>query len=135
LHLDRFNQIDWHFQRARITAAVKTWGVRDVLVEVNSIGSPNFDELAREGLPVRAFSTTAQSKPPLIQSLALALEKSEIKLLDVPVATRELEAYEATRSTKTGRISYNAATGFHDDTVIARALMNQMRSAGIGVFI
>lgn len=133
--LDRFNQIDWHFQRARLANALSTWNVRNALVEVNSIGGPNFEELQRTGVSVMAFQTTAQTKGPLILSLALCFEKSEMKFLDIPVATRELEAYEATRSEVTGRITYNAPTGFHDDTVIARALMNEMRSRGPGIYI
>lgn len=135
VELDRFNQIDWHFQRARLAALLRKWCVRDCLVEMNSIGSPNFDELVRDGLQVRGFQTTAQSKPQIIQSLSLALEKEEMKFLDIPTATRELEAYEAKRSEQTGRISYNAPPGFHDDTVIARALMNEMRSKGSGIWL
>ena len=134
VELDRFNKIDWHFQRARLEGLIHKWRVQDCLVEVNSIGSPNFDELVRSGLAVTAFQTTAQSKPEIIQSLALALEKEEMKFLDIAIATRELEAYEAKRSEQTGRISYNAPTGFHDDTVIARALMNNMRTRGPGIF-
>lgn len=135
VELDRFNQIDWHFQRARLAALLQKWSVRDCLVELNSIGSPNFDELVRDGLQVRGFQTTAQSKPQIIQSLSLALEQEEMKFLDIPVATRELEAYEADRSEKTGRITYNAPKGFHDDTVMARALMNEMRSQGAGIWL
>lgn len=134
VELDRFNKIDWHFQRERLMLLLDKWNVRDCLVEVNSIGSPNFDELVRSGARVQAFQTTAQSKPEIIQSLALALEKEELKFIDNPVATRELEAYEAKRSTTTGRTSYNAPTGFHDDTVIARALMREMLGKGPGIF-
>jgi hypothetical protein len=54
--------------------------------------------------------------------------------IDDPIATRELEAYEAKRNETTGRISYNAPAGFHDDTVIARALMNRMRTQGPGIY-
>lgn len=135
VYLDRFNQIDWHFQRERLANALSTWNVRNALVEVNSIGGPNFEELLRTGVSVMAFQTTAQTKGPLILSLALCFEKSEMKFLDIPIATRELEAYEANRSEVTGRITYNAPSGFHDDTVIARALMNEMRSRGPGIYI
>lgn len=135
VYLDRFNKIDWHFQRQRLAAALSKWNVRNALVEVNSIGGPNFEELQRTGVQVMPFQTTAQSKGPLILSLALAFEKSEVQFLDVPIATRELEAYTAERSEKTGRITYNAPKGFHDDTVIARALMNEMRSRGPGIYI
>lgn len=135
LYLDRFNQIDWHFQRERLKVAFKMWDVKNAMVELNSIGSPNFDELVRAGLPVRGFQTTAQSKPQIVQSLALSLEQKEMKFIDDTVATRELEAYEATRSDATGRISYNSPAGFHDDTVIARCLMVHCKSKGAGLWL
>jgi Terminase large subunit, T4likevirus-type, N-terminal len=120
--LDRFNKIEWAFQRARLDTLAKRWKVQHIEAEENSIGSPNIEALHSEGLPVRAFTTTAASKPPLIQSLALAFERAECRWLDVPVATAELEAYESKVSPTTSRVSYSAPDNFHDDTVIARAL-------------
>lgn len=126
VELDRFNQIDWEFQRARLLAALDKWNVGFTLAEENSIGSPNLEALAKSTpRKVAGFQTTAQSKPPLIQSLALALEQEEYKWCDVPVATRELEAYEAKRNEMTNRIAYSAPQGFHDDTVIARCLARE----------
>lgn len=126
LELDRFNKIDWEFQRARLVAILDRWNVKFTLCEENSIGSPNLEALQRaNSRRIEGFMTTAQSKPPLIQSLALALEQEEFKWLNVPIATRELEAYEATRNENTNRIQYSAPSGFHDDTVIARALARE----------
>ena len=126
LELDRFNQIDWEFQRTRLLAAMDRWNVKFTLAEENSIGSPNLEALGKlTPRRVDGFMTTAQTKPPLIQSLALALEQEEFKWLDVPVATRELEAYEAKRNEMTNRIQYSAPQGFHDDTVIARCLARE----------
>jgi hypothetical protein len=94
-------------------------------METNSIGSPNLEELQREGLPLAGFETTAASKPPLIQSLALTLEKEPFEFVDDPQGTIELESYESKRNANTNRISYGAPRGMHDDTVIARALMRE----------
>lgn len=123
LELDRFNKIEWAFQRGRIKAQHDKWNISQILAEHNSIGSPNIEALQSEGLPVLPFETTAASKGPLIQSLALALERSEYQWLNNPVATAELVAYESKVSTVTGRATYSAPEGMHDDTVIARALM------------
>ena len=68
------------------------------------------------------FSTTSTSKPPLIESLALAFEKHEAKWLPDVIGAAELEAYEMKISPMTGRPSYSAPAGLHDDTVMARAL-------------
>jgi hypothetical protein len=120
---DRFNKIDFHFQRERLKALVEKWHLNFGQVETNSIGEPNLEELLRDGLPFRGFETTAKSKPPLIENLALALEKEEWQFIDDPVWTGELEAYERKVNPATGRSSYSAPDGIHDDTVIARALM------------
>ena len=123
VELDRFNKIEWDFQRNRLLNLLNKWNVRDTMCEENSIGSPNLEALRKmTKRNIKGFMTTAQSKPPLIQSLALALEQEERKWLDIPVATRELEAYEAKRNEITNRIQYSAPEGFHDDTVIARCL-------------
>lgn len=123
--LDRFNKIDWAFQRGRLRKLCDEWRVREILAEENSIGSPNIEALQSEGMPVRAFQTTATTKPPLIQSLALSLEREEFDFLNIPVATAELTAYESKVNATTGRVSYSAPEGANDDTVIARALMLQ----------
>ena len=75
------------------------------------------------GLNIDGFATTAQSKPQLIENLVLVLEREEIQFLNDPIARVEMEAYEVKISDTTGRPSYNAPAGVHDDTVIARALM------------
>ena len=120
---DRFNQIDYTFQRARLVELCQRYNVTRIMVELNSIGEPNFEELTREGLPVIAFTTTASTKPPLIENLALALQRAEWQFQADPVWTGELEAYEVKINDVTGRSTYSAPDGMHDDTVMARALM------------
>lgn len=120
---DRFNKIDYHFQVRRLRALFDKWQPGSILTELNSIGDVVFEMLQREGLPVVGFTTTATTKPPLIENMALAFERSEWQFQPDPVWSGELEAYERTVSPTTGRSSYSAPENMHDDTVIARALM------------
>lgn len=120
---DRFNQIDYAFQAQRLAAMCEKWQPVAVLSETNSMGRPIFEQLERLGLPVVGFETTGQSKPPLIENLALTFEKAEWQFQPDPVWTAELEAYERKVSPVTGRSSYSAPDGHHDDSVMARALM------------
>jgi phage terminase large subunit-like protein len=120
---DRFNQVDYHVQTQRLQALAERWQPVSILTELNSIGLPVHEMLQRMGLPVVGFTTTAQSKPPLIENMALAFERGEWAWQADPVWTAELEAYERTVSPTTGRSSYSAPAGGHDDSVIARALM------------
>lgn len=120
---DRFNQIDWHFQYDRLVSIMRKWNVSLAMIEYNSIGGPGFEALERAGLPVVRFDTTATTKPPLIENMALVLEKEEWQFQDDPIWTGEMEAYTRKVSAITGRSQYSAPEGLHDDTVIARALM------------
>ena len=119
--LDRFNNASWEHQRGRLENIVKHWRPKIVWAEANSIGEPNIEALNQAGLPIKPFYTTAKSKAPLIESLALAIERGEITLLDDPVLLAELRDYSL-QSLPNGGYRYGAPPGKHDDTVIAAAL-------------
>lgn len=127
----RSNRIDYTFQVARIADLWRKWDIGTLLVETNAMGAPIFEQLQREGLPVSGFETTASSKPPLIESLSLAFDRREWAWQDDKVWTLELEAYERRVNNITGRSSYSAPEGMHDDTVMARALCLQAAQVGI----
>jgi len=131
----RFNQIDYIAQRDRVKQMFEQWRPAVVLAESNAMGEPIIDQLHHDGVPVRGFATTAQSKPPLIENLALALERGEWQFFDDRVWTAELEAYERKVSATTGRATYSAPEGVHDDTVMARALMLRAAQQGRGVYL
>lgn len=122
LALDRFNKIDYTFQRERLRTLYDKWRIQSVLAESNAMGEPIIEQLKADGMRVKSFQTTAQTKPQLIENLALALERAEYQWLNIPVAIGEMEAYERSISPVTGRSQYGAPEGMHDDTVIARAL-------------
>lgn len=130
VELDRFNQIGWSLQRGRLVALIERWNVGHIEAEQNSIGGPNIEALQEEGLPIVGFDTTAASKPPLIKSLALSLEREEFRFLENPQATAELEGYEAKVNPVTNRTTYSAPAGMNDDTVIARALLRRAVEMG-----
>lgn len=127
LERDRFNQIDYTIQRGRLRATYDRWIFEDshpsILAESNAMGEPIIEQLRLDGLHVTGFATTAMSKPPLIENLALIFEREEWAFQDDLVWNAELEAYERTVSPATGRSRYHAPEGLNDDTVIARALM------------
>ena len=119
--LDRFNQIGWRLQRDRLKMMADRWKPTVIWAEANSIGTVNIEALQHDGLPMRAFMTTARSKAPLIESLALAIERRDIGLLDDPILLGELASYGLQRLPG-GGYRYSAPAGSHDDTVMATAL-------------
>lgn len=122
---DRFNQIDFTYQRERVMSMCERWKVAGLLPERNSIGQPNI-ELMRERVNIMAgpdgapgFMTTALSKPQLIQALASALEHDGFK---APADyADELLSYEVELSAS-GSPRFSAPTGQHDDRVMSLAL-------------
>jgi hypothetical protein len=119
--LDRFNKIGWDAQRQRLKRLAHYWQPAVIWAEANSIGSPMIEALQNEGLPVRPFMTTVRSKAPLIEALALAIERGDIGLLPDDVLLHELASYTLERLPG-GGYRYSAPAGLHDDTVIATAL-------------
>lgn len=122
LEIDRFNRVEWEMVRGRISVMRRRHNAGLIVAERNSAGGPNIEAMQNEGMPIAAFDTTAATKSPLIQSLALALERGELKLLDDETQVNELESYAMTPSALTGRPTYSAPNGMHDDTVMALAL-------------
>jgi hypothetical protein len=130
--LDRFNQIDWHVQRARLHAMYRKWkdatGSVSVVAEQNSIGSVLISELARgdkaQGLgpiPVRAFETNNTSKGEIIERLAMFIENKRLSYPNIPSLVNELQAFESTRL-PSGLLRYGAPEGEHDDHVMSLAI-------------
>jgi len=119
--LQRFNGVGYFLQRGRLAELCQRWRLSVIWAEANSIGSVNIEELGRSGLPVRPFTTTARSKSPLIEALALAIERGDLALLPHPVLLDELAAYTIERLPG-GGFRYSAPPGGHDDTVISTAL-------------
>lgn len=121
VYCDRFTKIDYALQKARVRATHDRFKVTRWSVESNSMGGPLIEDLQRSGIPIEPFDTTAQSKPVLIENLALAFENRLVKIPRFAPLVGELESYEMSRA-PSGAMRYSAPPGAHDDAVIATAL-------------
>lgn len=119
--VDRFNQIDYAVQRGRLQALAERYQVTSIVAEANSMGEPIIEQMQRDGLPVRGFTTTNATKAVIIEALALAFERGDIAILNDPVLVGELQAYEMDK-TPSGMVRYGAPEGMHDDCVMSLAL-------------
>lgn len=93
-----------------------------LVVEQNSIGKI-LGDLLRKSLfgkqtIFKYFNTTNESKNKLVNQLQLAISNQNIQLLDNVDLKIELTNYQV-ESTRTGKVTYNASKGQHDDLVIA----------------
>lgn len=121
VHVDRMLDTDYALQRVRLRAMAEKFNHAAGLVESNSIGQPQIEQLQREGLSVAGFQTTNASKAQIIDALALAFEQGRLAIPNDPVLVAELLAYQSERL-PSGLLRYGAPEGQHDDTVIALAL-------------
>ena len=119
--LDRSNKVEYETQMGRLLALTERYNKAVVVPEINSMGEPIIEGLRRRRIAVRPFTTTNASKAEAVDALALALERRAVELLNDPIATSELESYEATRL-PSGLYRYSAPENMHDDTVMARLL-------------
>jgi hypothetical protein len=76
---------------------------------------------ARRIVPVETYSNAA--KRALVESYQTAIEQREVRLLDIPEQTEEHRLFEYRESETTGVVRYGAPSGFHDDCVMANALV------------
>jgi hypothetical protein len=120
---DRFNKIDWAYQRERVKAMHRKWGVSVLVAEANSIGQPNIEALVEDGIDVHPFTTTQSTKTKVIQQLVLAIENNLITLPPDANLMHELEAFTG-EMRPDGSMKYGAPEGMHDDDVISLALAN-----------
>lgn len=121
VYIDRFNQIDWNLQMARIEAIARRYNNARINIDSTGVGDPIAMELKNRGLDVVGYVFTNQVKSGLIQNLALQLEQDKIKILPDEDQLKELQNYTF-ETTVAGNIRYGAPVGQHDDCVIALAL-------------
>lgn len=121
--IDRFRGMEYQLQRDRLFAFWATVCRRQayIIAETNSMGGPVVEQLQLDGLPVRGFVTTNQSKSAIVLSLALGFERGVVKIPHDPILVGELQAFEGTRLAG-GLMRYAAPEGMRDDTVMALAI-------------
>jgi len=120
VYFERFNEISWERQIATIERVANKYQAH-VLLDSTGVGDPIFEALRGKGISVEGYQFTNQSKERLINGLALSLENSELRLMDIPTQTNELMAYQY-ELTPSRNVRMNAPAGMHDDTVIALGL-------------
>jgi hypothetical protein len=125
IYQERFNQIDWGFQKARIQSVYDRFGVKLGIVDSTGVGDSIFDDLVNMGMYFQGFKFTSTSKNQLIQNLSVAIDNQDLTFFRFPELISELEIYGYEVSAM-GNIRYNAPDGYHDDCVISLALINQL---------
>lgn len=130
-----WNDLDATATIREVVNAVGQYHITKLVAETNSIGAVYLDLLVREiasnGLrcQVVRFTTTNDTKRKVIEQLIVDVQNGAVQLLDDTELKTQMSAYRMER-TPTGKITYNAAPGYHDDIIMATAFaLHAMRSA------
>lgn len=118
---DRYNQIDYNLQKARLEATLRRYGNATANVDATGVGEAVVQDLQSRGLNINGVKFSAPMKKDLVMNLALMIEQGKLKFPNIPELVEELRifGYEVT---KAGNITYSAPEGKHDDCVMALAL-------------
>lgn len=123
---ERFNQVDWNLQKARIEASARRHNNALVWPDATGIGDPVVEDLKARGLRIggeneEGFKFTETSRQNLLSNLALLLEQDKIKIPDDEGLIAELEAFRY-ELTDRGKIKVTVPDGMTDDRVMSLAL-------------
>jgi hypothetical protein len=118
---ERINEISWERQLNAVEMAAKRYKAPIVMDSTGMGGDKIYEDLRKRDLRVVPYNFTNATKEALIDNLALKIERGDVSLMDLPVQTDELLAFEYSL-TPSRNVVMSAPEGMHDDTVIALAL-------------
>lgn len=121
VYFDRFNQIDYPFQRKRIEATAKRYNNARLIVDSTAVGEPIREDLERMGLLVDDFRFTNQSKKELVEKLSIFIEQGQLTIPPNEDLINELHVF-GYQLTDFRNIIYRAPQGLHDDCVMSLGL-------------
>lgn len=116
VHIDRFNQLDWNIQKARIKSLAQRYNNARIIIDSTGIGDPITDDLRADGLVVDDYLYTNKSKKQMIEKLMVFIEQQMISIPDNEILINEIESFGFDIS-ENGRTIYSAPQGGHDDCV------------------
>lgn len=118
----RFHQVETPEAVDKLTAFINKWKPTKTLIEDNHQGIAYYHLLKQKGIQqLQTFNTNGKTKPELINQLIAVFGNKEIKLLNDEIVKEEFKAYGYKLSTS-GKLTFQAAPGYHDDIVMATAI-------------
>lgn len=121
---ERFNQIDWVLQEAKIEACARRYNNARVTIDSTGIGDPVVENLTRKGLNIGEEDSIKFSynlRKNMLTNLAIMFEQNQIKIPNDEGLIAELKSFTMERN-DTGKEIIKAPDGLHDDRVFSLAL-------------
>jgi hypothetical protein len=124
VHCERWHETEPAETYDRIARIWETYGRPRVIGDESGMGLGMLPELRQRGMRVTGITVTAANKMPIIARLQGAIEHGRIRFPEWAPLITELKAY-VYHDTPSGRIGAQAAYGFHDDSVMCLAFLNE----------
>lgn len=109
--------------KERIEQEIDPKKIKCFLYEENSIGKV-FGDYLKDAMPnikMEPFVTTNDSKREIVEDMVAEIGEGNITFLDDEELKREFGSYQM-ELTSTGKVTYNAPFGLHDDIVMASCI-------------
>lgn len=123
VHQERWSNVEWMSQVERIDQLHKLYNGATVMADATAAGDVVVALLRDKGVDVVGIVMTPQMKERIIQKLVVTLEREEIRFPEYKELIQELNLMD-TKSLPSGGVRLTAPVGYHDDCVIALALVN-----------
>jgi hypothetical protein len=123
VHIDRFNQIDWNLQKAKIEALYLRYFKPQMTMDSTGLGDPIYDDLVNRGMKnVISYKFTEGSRKDLLTNLQLLLEQNRIKIPEDETLIEELRSMRYELIGERGKTAIRVPEGLHDDMIMSLAL-------------
>ena len=140
-YIERINGSSYAEIAKRFTTLLRRFKITAGFAEVNGPGLPVFELIKGEVRNLREFYTSNDSKAQGIRTLIYDIQEGILELPSkqlFPELYNELNAYSY-KVNATGTISFNAPSGYFDDTVMSLMLANESRTKSVvkksGIYI
>lgn len=122
-YFDRF-KMPWELTLNKLKEVRNKFPIPQIVLDSTGVGSVILERAQQEIYNVYGFQFTSESKPKIIHSLIKAIETGSIKVNEETAREMHTFIYKYTAS---GHLQYMAASGYHDDCIMALAMANHFK--------
>ena len=122
IYYNRLNKTDYKTVLDKIETLGKRFNYPDLIYDATGVGS-GLGDFIGDTLNAFPFVFTNESKNEIVHKLVVAFEYATMQVPNIVTVRNEFEIFEM-KITKTGKISYSAPEGKHDDVVMSFAMAN-----------
>ena len=117
----RVQNVSWREQKLMIQDLAFKYNNALCLIDSTGVGDPVVEDLMSSNISVEGYKFNETTKKQMVDNLAIAIERRLITFPQIDVLINELRDFEY-KIGNTGKISYQAPDGKHDDCVVSLGL-------------